>query len=108
MGLRFMLELDFSAANLDGYVGAGIDEFPEPSKVGGHLLQLGSFLLSSACHEGCLKVPRKQLVAFFQLPEVPGQNFWVVLCPAALLSAVAAFACWLPARRASAATRSRR
>jgi hypothetical protein len=45
-----MLELDFSAANLDGYVDAGIDEFPEPSKVGGHLLQLGNFLLYSAWH----------------------------------------------------------
>jgi predicted permease len=36
------------------------------------------------------------------MPEVPGQNVWVVLCLSALLAAIAAFACWLPARRASA------
>ena len=36
------------------------------------------------------------------MPEVPGQNVWVVLFLAALLAAIAAFACWLPARRASA------
>ena len=36
------------------------------------------------------------------MPEVPGQNVWVVLCLAALLAAIAALACWLPARRASA------
>jgi hypothetical protein len=81
VGLRFTLELEFSAANLDGYVDAGTDEFPEPFKVCDHLLQFGSFLLSSACHESCLKVARKQLSALFQLPEVLGQKLWAVLCP---------------------------
>jgi len=35
------------------------------------------------------------------MPEVPGQNTWIVLGLAALLAAIAIVACWLPARRAT-------